>query len=217
VPSAPSSIVLLLAKGRTGDLQAGDGGDVDAVGATGSAFAVALERAALDRDGAARDCCRENPVLVVKEARLAHGQIPAFRTDAGAVLIGHARARKGDVLDRDVGAADHPDRLAGAGAVAHVRRTGRGFEDQMVGAPDRAVDILAGVDADDVAVPGHRSGIARRVQAALRADQEHLGADPGRAGGGPAESEKQRAPPVGHARCSRRRPLPPATGAPVSL
>ena len=103
-------------------------------------------------------------------------------------------------VDRDVRAADHPDRLAGAGAVAHVRLTGRGFQDQLVGAPDRAVDILARVDAHDVAVPGHRSGVARRVQAALRADQEHLGADAGRAGRGPAEPEEQRAPPAGPAR-----------------
>ena len=143
------------------------------MGAIGGAFAVALEHAVLDQDRAAVAGAAEDAVLVVEEARIADRQIAPLGADAGAVLIGDARAREGDVVDGDVVAGDHPDRLAAARPVAQVSRAVGRFQGQAARAPDRAVDVLAGVDAHDVAILGHRGGGARGLQVALRADQEH--------------------------------------------
>ena len=57
-------------------------------------------------------------------------RLRSLGANPGAVLVGHRGPGEGDVLDRDVRPADHPDPLAGAGAVAHVRLTFGGLQDR---------------------------------------------------------------------------------------
>ena len=164
----------LRAENRIDDFQARDLIDVNAMGAVGGAFAIALEDAALDQDRAAFDRASEDAVLVVVETRIAHREVLALGADAGAVLIGHPRTRERDVFHGDVIPGDHPDRLAGARPIAHVRRALGRLQDEAARPPDRAVDVLARVEAHDVTVLRHRGRLARHLQAAVRSDQEDL-------------------------------------------
>src|SRR5579862_2115885 len=153
---------ILLQENRIGDLQQSDRADIDAVGAVGIAFAVPREDAAADENAALRADARQYAILVIGEAATVYREIGTLGADSGAVLVARPRVCEFDAADRDIGAGGHEDPLVLADLVADYDDA-LPFDDEIVGAPHRAIDIFPGVDAHDVAALGDRRGGARQL------------------------------------------------------
>lgn len=164
-----------------GHAQASDVADVDIVGAA-VARAVVAELRVFDIQRHIRVAAGEDAVFIVLELAVPDDQLPAFEADAGAVVVGHARAAKLQVLDRDAAAAHHPDALSlgiGAGRDEARPRLADAAYGQAVLLPHRHVaHIVTGFDLDSVAVARHGRRHRQVVYLLLRAD-----ADQARRGG----------------------------------
>src|SRR5262245_5958147 len=93
--------------GRDGELVGK--ADVDVVRLS-VAVAVASDLAAVGAH--AGPAATEDAVLVVEESAVAQDRVAALGGDARAVLVRHLGIAELDVVHRDVGPADDPDRLA---------------------------------------------------------------------------------------------------------
>ena len=100
-------------------------------------------------------------------------QRAAFGADAGAVMGVGSRMGEGQAAQDDVLSGDDEDTLRLAYAVLqHDPRAGR-LDGQAIRPPDRAIGLVAGIDADRVPIGGDRGGGAGRGQGAGRADRQH--------------------------------------------
>ena len=80
------------------------------------------------------------------------GQVASFLADARPVHVGHPGAGQRQVADGDVVADDDKQRLAHARLVGNDNPRPGALDHQIVGAPNRAVEILSRGDLDMVAV-----------------------------------------------------------------
>ena len=151
---------------------------IEAVRTGPAAGAVAEELAVADDQRPLHVVVGEDAVLVVDETHVLHGEIPGFHAQAGAVAVGHAGARQRQVADGDVLAIGEEQSLAVAGLVGDHRVLGLAgaLDDQLVGLPDRAVEIFARRDQDMVAILGGGGGLGWLLHRLVRPDFQRGGA-----------------------------------------
>ena len=153
-----------IGKLRSFHMQQRDVVDVDPMRATLLAFPVADEFAADNADHSAGRTAGEDAGFIVEEATVFDRQIAALRTNAGPVLVRHARPLQGEVADRDVAAGSDQYRLTAAGLVGHDDAGALALDGEVVLADDRAVEILPWIDLDRIAVLRGRHRFARLLE-----------------------------------------------------
>src|SRR5579883_217525 len=152
-----------------------DFADIYPMGTGIVAFSVAKKFAVCDLNGAVWPIAGKKPFLIVDDAALFDPQIPAFGANAGAIVVGNAGAREGEIADRDVVPASDEQRFALAGLVGNDGAGAAAFDGQMVHRPDRAVKVFAAVDDDGVTRARDGGGLARCLEVAARSDFKRPG------------------------------------------
>src|SRR5690606_36442576 len=168
VPDAP------VAKPASADLDPRDSPGVEAM-AVPVAVSVAREERAFDDERRSAVVRRQDSVLVVEEARVAHDERSMLEADAGAVAVGHARADEVEAFDLEVPVADHPDPLVLCRLALGLQHgaSADGADRQALLPPDRDVaGVLAGLDFDDVAAVRDPRRLGDRLHVAVRAHRE---------------------------------------------
>ena len=94
----------------------------------------------------------EDAVLIVEETRVLDRQIRALRSDAGTILIWNARALEGDVAYSDVVSGSDQQRLSAAGLVRQDDALALAFDGHVIPDDGSAIEILARIDVDRVAI-----------------------------------------------------------------